>query len=87
MTLHEDLRELGWAFGQTGGGCTAYTKGVGMGYAMEAGYYLLMTERDTADAPSDWRQYVTVTLYDDYGEPVFDFNCKLSAILRGTIQL
>lgn len=85
--IHDKLSGLGWFHGQTGGGCTAYTKNTNDPSSNGApeGWYWLMTDSMDPMAPTKADQMVTVGLYNHDGMPVIDMTVRLSLILSGQL--
>jgi hypothetical protein len=81
------LNDLGWSLGQTGGGCTAYTKPTNDPSAngKPEGWYWLMTSAMDPVAPTRANEMVTVGLYDNEGQIVIDHTVRLSLILHGDL--
>lgn len=86
--VHESLRAKGWAHGETGGGCTAYSLNTSDPHSAANypdGWYWLMTDAMDPVAPTQSDQMVTVGLYDNDGMPVIDLTVRLSLILSGQL--
>lgn len=87
VSVHEMLTDRGWAHGQTGGGCTAYSKNTNdpSTHGKPEGWYWLMTDSMDPVAPTKTDQMVTVGLYDHNGMIVIDLTVRLSLILSGQL--
>ncbi len=81
------LEEMEWHLGETGGGCTAFTKNTDDPSSNGApeGWYWLMTDSMDPIAPTESDQMVTVGLYNHDGMPVIDLTVRLTLILSGQL--
>lgn len=81
MKYQARMRELGFALGDTGGGCTAYMKEDPYGRS------ILITAEHDAMAPTYATELIAVSFWDKDGHEVGYFITRFSEILKGKIKI
>lgn len=90
MNVAEKLNAMGWAHGETGGGCTCYSKNTSdphIGGGHPDGWYWMLTDAMDPIAPTEPDQMITLGLYDEDGMPIIMLTFSLLLILSGLIVI
>ncbi len=85
-SVEGQLNKQGWELGDTGGGCTAYTRTIDHPNYPDDWYWML-TKADDPIAPDDAQELVLIGLYDDDGQSVTMLTAKLMDLLDGSLTL